>query len=100
MKLTQLLAILCVFSSGCASVEKPDVDLCGINFSGKTPHLLCYSLRDFDENGNLKPNVKSHSKPISTPQSLNAGKYVSKEDWPKLQVYFQDLRNYAAAHCK
>ena len=86
---------------GCASVQRPDADICGINYAtNSAPHLTCFNIKDdYNDDGTLKSTAKSHRKLIPTPQSLNAGKYISKEDWPKVQVWLQDLRDYASNHC-
>jgi hypothetical protein len=86
---------------GCASVQRPDADICGINFAADKPaHLTCFNIKnDFDNAGVLLPTAKAHQKLIGKPQSLNAGKYMSKEDWPKFQIWLQDMRDYATNHC-
>lgn len=102
MKSILVLTILCAISSGCAGVQRPDADICGINFaSDAAAHLTCYNIRsDFDANGTLIAGHHSHRKPIGQPQSLNAGKYISKEDWPKFQVWLQDIRSWSQNHCQ
>lgn len=89
--------------SGCgAVVSRPDADICGINYAPDKPaHLSCYNIRDdFNDDGTLKSTAHAHSKPILKPQSLNAGTYVSKEDWPKFQVWLQDSRDWVTNHCR
>ena len=90
------------FSLGCSTVQRPDADICGINFASDKPaHLTCFNiLKDFNDDGTLKSTAKSHQKLIQGPSSLNAGKYVSKDDWAKVQVWLQDLRDYARNHCQ
>ena len=104
MKLTMLLMIVFLTCEliGCAHVERPDADVCGINFASDAPaHLTCYNIKnDFSSDGVLLPGAKSHKKPIKSPQSLNAGKYISKEDWPAVQVWIQDMRDWTKEHCQ
>jgi hypothetical protein len=83
-------------------ISRPDADVCGINFSSDKPaHLLCFNMKDdFNDDGVLHAGVKPHIKPIKNAAQLNAGKYVSKEDWPKIQVWLQDLRDYSKNNCQ
>jgi hypothetical protein len=73
-----------------------------VNFATDKPaHLHCFNvLNDYDDQGVLKPGVKAHDKLIGAPQSMNAGKYISKEDWPKFQTWLQDSRDWAKEHCQ
>lgn len=100
LRLTILLSMCDL--SGCAGVARPDADICAINFASDKPaHLHCYNVKnDYGDDGILKAGAKAQDIPITSPQMLNAGKYVSKEDWPKYQVWFQDGRNYVKGHCK
>ena len=103
MLIKRLTIALSIYSlTGCAGVSRPDADVCGINYAtDAAAHLTCYNIKnDFNDDGTLKSTAKSHKKLIPTPQSLNAGKYISKEDWPKIQVWLQDLRDYATNNCQ
>lgn len=90
-----ILSITCNALVGCTGVQRPDADICGVNFAiDKPAHLTCFNIKsDFNGDGTLKAGAKSHQKLIGAPQSLNAGKYISKEDWPKVQVWLQDMRD-------
>ena len=97
-----LLSLTALSICSCAGVSRPDADICGINFATDKPaHLTCFNvLKDFDAQGVLLSTAKAHQKHILRPNSLNAGKYVSKEDWPKFQVWAQDGRDYIKNHCQ
>lgn len=87
--------------SGCAGVARPDAYLCGVNFAQPGPHLHCYNVKsDYDDAGVLLSTAKAKDIPITSPPMLNAGKYVSKEDWAKFEVWFQDGRDYVTNHCQ
>jgi len=86
---------------GCVSAPQLDVDLCGINFASDKPaHLHCYNTKKDYTDGVLTPGAKAHDIPISSPAMLNAGKYVSRADWKKVEAWAIELRQYGKEHCK
>ena len=97
-----LLVMILLNICSCSGVSRPDADICIINFASDKPaHLHCQNMKsDYSPDGVLLPGHPAHDKLIGAPQSLNAGKYISKEDWPKFQVFMQDLRDYAKVHCQ
>ena len=103
MKLIKQLMILLSTSSllGCSSVPQLDVDLCGINFASDKPaHLRCYNTLTDYADGTLIPGAKPKIILIKNPAQLNAGKFVSKEDWAKVEAWAINLRSYAKDHCQ
>ena len=101
MKLMMLVLIALSICS-CSQIQRPDADICVVNYAtDKLPHLTCFNIkRDYNDDGSLKADAKPVKKLIKTPQSLNAGKYISKEDWPAFQVWIQDTRDWAKGHCQ
>ena len=101
MRSIALLTILLSICSGCVQAPVLDVDLCGVNFATDKPaHLHCYNTKRDYTNGVLNAGAKAHDIPITSPQMLNAGKFVSKSDWKKVEAWAIELRNYGQEHCK
>ena len=97
LKLTTLL-MMSLSISNCASVQRPDALICGIN--SKSMNLRCYNIKkDFDDSGVRTGHQPSVQK-ISSIQQLNGGIYVSPKDFEKLKVYIQDLRDYSKEYCQ
>jgi hypothetical protein len=95
------LILLLVISSlvGCAGVQRPDANICGIN--AVSSNLRCYNIKnDYSNDGTLDPKAKPVIIPLSGLNDLNAGLYFSPLDLEKLKVWIGDMRNWAKAHCK
>lgn len=94
-----LLAGVTILLVGCAGVQRPDADICGVNASASKLH--CYNLKkDYSNDGTLLANSVAKDKPISSLQDLNAGIYFSPTDVEKVKVWISDMRAWAKDHCK
>jgi len=97
-KLTTLWMI-CFITSSCSKVKRPDAYICGIN--SKSVELRCYNiLKDFSDDGTMKPDAKPMIQPISGLDQLNAGVFMFPKEFEKVKVWLQDLRDYSNQHCQ
>jgi len=98
-KLSLSLVLLTLMLTACASVERPDALICGVN--SKAMKLRCYNIKDdFTNDGIRKPDAKAKDIPISSIHNLNGGIYASPSDFEKIKVWLADLRSYSERHCK
>jgi hypothetical protein len=83
---------------GCASIERPDSWVCGVN--AKSEKLRCYNLKsDYSDQGTLKPEAKPMIYPLKSVSDLNGWVCIDPKSLEKLKVYLGDLRDYSANHC-
>ena len=92
-------ALLLIVLAGCASVERPNAEICGIN--AKSSQLRCYNLKsDYDADGYRLPDAKPVVKPIASLMSLNGGMYLSKSDIAPVQAYIDAIRRLYKEECQ
>jgi hypothetical protein len=89
MKLLMMLFLSCSF--GCAVVPRPDTDILGIN--ADLSHLRGYNLkRDYDDDGNRKPDAKPIVRPISGLADINKYMCTDPKGYEHLITYGKNLR--------
>ena len=97
LKLGMIVVFLGII--GCAGVQRPDADICGVN--AKSSKLRCYNIKnDFNDDGTRKPDAQPVNKKISSLNDLNGGIYVSPADFEKFKVWLGDSRDWISNHCQ
>lgn len=97
-----LLAVFSLFS--CASIKRPDIDVCIVNAPGKK--INCYNLeKDYQDDGQLKPGAKFHTRVAASIQDLNKHLVFTSDTGPenaiaKLKAYIKNLREAYENECK
>jgi len=89
----KLLTMLCLSFSfcACAVVPRPDTDILTVNAPGS--HLRGYNLkRDYDDEGNRKPDAKPTIKPVSGLADLNKMTCTDPKGLENLITYGKNLR--------
>lgn len=82
---------------GCASVPRPDVDLCIINAPAE--RRKCYNMKeDYDNEGKLKSGATPTYRSNDSVSDLNKGLFIDSADGPeaaiaRLKAYLQKLRD-------
>jgi hypothetical protein len=90
---------ICLSISSCSSVKRPDAYICGIN--SKSKELRCYNiLKDFNDDGSMKPEAKPMIQPLSGLDQLNSSVMMFPKEFEKVKVWLQDLRDWSNNHCK
>lgn len=80
----------------CSKVKRPDSYICGINL--KSAEFRCYNiLNDFNDDGTMKTDAKPKVEPLVL---QNAAVYMTPQDFEKVKVWMQDLRDFSKEHCK
>jgi hypothetical protein len=87
-----LTTLFLAFSlSGCATIAKPDANLCVVNAPAR--HLKCYNLAaDYNDDGNIKASAKAKFFRAETVEDLNKGVWMSNNDWAKVKGWIRELR--------
>lgn len=96
----RVIVVLAVFFlSACATVERPDSWICGVN--AKAKKLRCYNLKEhYDSEGNQLPSAKPQEFVLNGITDLNAWVCMDPESLKNMKTYMADLRDYAKAHCE
>jgi hypothetical protein len=77
--------------SGCATIAKPDANLCVVNAPAE--HLKCYNLNtDYTDDGNLKKTSKAKYFQAKSVYDLNKGVWMSNSDWAEVKKWIRELR--------
>lgn len=77
--------------AGCASIERPDTDLCIIN--SPFQKVSCYNLkRDYDEEGGIKPEAKPKVFSITGLQDINKFICTDSDGFANLKSYIKELK--------
>lgn len=77
--------------SGCATIAKPDANLCVVNAPAK--HLKCYNLStDYTDDGNIKASAKAKYFRAQSVEDLNKGVWMSNSDWAEVKKWIRELR--------
>ncbi len=98
MRLTAHLITLSVLSFACASIPRPDTDMCVVNAPMK--HQKCYNLnRDYDSSGNLNAGAVPTYKPAVVVEDLNKNITTDADGWAHLKAYIRELRRKAGESC-
>lgn len=88
--------LLLISSLGCASIPRPDTDLCGINAAsdnGAVPHKRCYNIKkDYDDNGNRKSSAVPKIVPLASLMDLNKNMCTDPKGYENLLVTIKNLR--------
>lgn len=85
------LMILCLAFSGCATIAKPDANLCVVNAPAQ--HLKCYNLKtDYTDDGNIRASAKAKYFRSESVEDLNKGVWMSNGDWAKVKGWIRELR--------
>ena len=85
------LMILCLVFSACATISKPNANLCVVNAPAK--HLKCYNLSvDYDDNGNIYKSAQPKFFRAETVEDLNKGIWMSNHDWTEVKLWIQKIR--------
>lgn len=91
MRQMTLLTVFSLLISGCASIERPDANLCVVNAPAQ--HLKCYNLKtDYDQNGQILKGAEAKFFRAETVDDLNKGVWMSNADWSKVKVWISRLR--------
>lgn len=99
-----LTLLLMIFSSGCATVERPDTDMCVVNVPGE--HAKCYNLkRDYNDDGSRNPSAIPTYRPIDRTKKLslddlNKNTCVDPDGLANLKSYIRELRDAYERECK
>lgn len=89
----QLVALLigCNILTSCATVPRPDTDLCVVNAEG--PYQMCFNMKsDYKSDGKLKPDAKPKYKPALTVMDLNKNICTDPDGFANLRAYITKLR--------
>ena len=79
------------FFFGCASIKKPDTDICVLNAPEK--HQICYNVKkDFDDDGRIKAGAKPKIKPYAVLEDANKNICTDPEGWENMKAYVKKLR--------
>lgn len=90
-QLMTFLAIFSVLFSGCATIKRPDTDLCGVN--APKGEQRCYNiLRDYENSGVRKPGAIPTIKPAKTVMDLNKNICTDPQGFQNLLIYIEQLR--------
>jgi hypothetical protein len=77
--------------SGCATIAKPDANLCVVNAPAE--HLKCYNLKtDYTDDGNVKASAKAKYFKAEVVNDLNKGVWMSNSDWAEVKKWIRELR--------
>ncbi len=83
--------LLISFSLSACGVPKPDTDICGVN--SEANHKLCYNLKkDYDNNGNRKPDAKPKVVEIQSLHDLNKNICTDPDGFENLLAYIKEMR--------
>ena len=94
-----LTTFLIIFEVGCVTVQRPDTDLCVVNAGAG--HLKCYNMKkDFDDQGNRKPDAAATFKPAKTVDDLNKFVCTDLQGFENLKIYLNELKAAAQRSCK
>ena len=99
---TTLLSICSLLFVACAGgPQRPDTNIYQIIVSDDGMEAYGYNmLRDYDSEGNLKPDAKPVVIPLSSLKDLRKWYGTDPTGMKNLKVYLKDVRNYAKEHCK
>lgn len=91
-----VVGTLCLITSGCNEVERPDSPTCVINAPARA--TICYNLKtDYDDQGNLKPTAQPLVTQYPTTDAmitaLNKGVFTTSAGWTNLKIYIRKLRS-------
>jgi len=90
--MTRLTIFSLFILSACAT--RPDANICVVN--APAGHAKCYNLYyDYNDKGNLLKSAKPTFKPAKSVYDLNKGVWMSNDDWAKVKVWIQNLRQGA-----
>lgn len=90
-RLTIFFATFSLFSAGCGSIKRPNTDICVVNEPGG--YQICYNLyRDYNSNGQRKPDAKPFYKPAKTVSDLNKNICTDPQGFANLLIYISQLR--------
>jgi len=89
--MTRYLAFSVLLLGACATIAKPNANLCVVNAPGR--HLKCYNLStDYTDDGNVKASAKAKFIRIETTGDLNKGVWMSNADWAEVKKWIRELR--------
>lgn len=72
--------------------DRPDSNLCFVN--APLEHCKGWNLsRDYDDDGNRKPDAKPFYRPAKTVQDLNKNACMDEESYVNLVIYLRELRD-------
>ncbi len=75
----------------CAGVERPDALVCVVNAPAE--NIKCYNLKeDYYETGKLKKSAKAKYFKANDVYDLNKGVWISNNDWAKVKVWINQLK--------
>lgn len=100
----RLAALLMAFSLvSCATIQRPDVDLMIVNAPGNK-RCGYNMLRDYDQDGRLKPDAKMFCRPNSSVRDLNKATVLDSEaGFPealaRMKAYVKTLREEYEKRC-
>jgi hypothetical protein len=93
------LMVFSLLLIGCASVPRPNTDICIVNAPAK--HRKCYNLlKDYDDEGNLKPGAAASYKPASKIEDLNKNATTDPKGLANLKAYLRKLREESKSRCQ
>lgn len=92
MRLTTLwVTCSLILAAACATIERPDSELCIVNAPLK--RRKCYNLRhDYDDSGNLIPEATPSYAPVESVEDLNKHTTMDPESWTRFRAYLKKLR--------
>lgn len=77
--------------SGCATIAKPNANLCVVNAPAQ--HLKCYNLStDYTDDGNVRASAKPKYFRAQSVEDLNKGVWMSNGDWAEVKKWIRELR--------
>jgi hypothetical protein len=93
------LIIFSLALCGCVGIQRPDTDLCINNAPAK--HKKCYNmLRDYDDNGKLKPGAKAFFKPLNSINDVNKDLDIDPKGLGNLKAYINQLKDEYQRRCQ
>jgi hypothetical protein len=97
-----------VLCFGCASVQRPNSFIWGVN--GSASRLEGYNIKtDYDENGVRRPGAKPVLRSLNGLRDLNGALLIlpaktndplKDEGTRGVKRWFQDMRDYSKEHCQ
>lgn len=103
MQLRTLLSIYSILLvSGCAAgPARPDTNLYQIIVSSEGNEAFGYNmLRDYDNDGVLRPGAQPTVIPLGDIKDLKGWYCTDEKGFKRLKVYLGNVRNYAKEHCR
>jgi len=84
------------FIVGCASVPRPNADVCTANVLAL--HEKCFNLKtDYDDSGKLLPMAKPHFTQYKDDAAMLAGLHkatvIHPDDWAMVKAWINELRD-------